>query len=310
MHKLFVALILVCGLACGIPAAAADLYQQSQASWKGQAKEVVGREYKFLVDPAKTNADMAAAFKDIWMKSKNVAASMGVTVTEREKKPFELSPTVKTFFDTPTMDLWKKGYLIRVTTNFKNGYPVSTLRVVVKSLNAPFAKVLGAKLETRGVAGKVSAEDNVCIGKDGQLASYVEKGVNFTLGCAELGDMNLAQFGAYVPELLKLGLPADTKLYAFPAFGVRCRPGYIKLDGLEQPLAVSMEAWSRTEGGAPFVYDYSFGYDGDFSQQAEAHKAGEGFMLALYKKLGDSLGVQNAWRWNGSKVRMLLNQPL
>lgn len=98
--------------------------------------------------------------------------------------------------------------------------------------------------------------------------------------------MNLAQFGAYVPELLKLGLPADTKLYAFPAFGVRCRPGYIKLDGLEQPLAVSMEAWSRTEGGAPFVYDYSFGYDGDFSQQAEAHKAGEGFRLALYKKLG------------------------
>ena len=310
MRKLFVALILACGMACGATATAADLYQQSQARWKGQAKEISGREYKFLVDPAKTNSDMAEAFKDIWMKAKSVAAARNITMTEREKMPFALSPTVKTFFDTPGMDLWKKGYLIRVTTNFKNGYPVSPLRVTVKSLNAPFATVLAAKLEPKGVAGKVSAEDNVCITKDGQLSSYVEKGVNFDLGRAELGEMNLAQFGAYVPELLKLGLPADTKLYAFPAFGVRCRPGYIKLDGLEHPLAVSMEAWSRTQGGAPFVYDFSFGYDGNFSQQAEAHKAGEEFTLALYKKLGDSLGIPDAWRWSGSKVRMLLNQPL
>lgn len=310
MRKIFVALILVYGLASGIPTEAADLYQQNQSVWKGQTKEITGREYKILIDPAKTNPDMGAAFKDIWAKAKSVAAEMGITMTEREKKPFELSPTVKTFFDTPSLDLWKKGYLIRVTTNFKNGYPVSPMRIAVKSINGTFTKVLGAKLETKGVAGKASAEDNVCIGKDGQLSGYVEKGVNFNLGRAELGEMNLAEFGAYVPELLKLGLPADTRLQAIPAFGVRCRPGFIKLDGLEQPLAVSMEAWSHTEGGAPFVYDFSFGYDGDFSQQAVAHKAGEKLTLALYKKLGDSLGVQNAWRWNGSKVRMLLNQPL
>ena len=84
----------------------------------------------------------------------------------------------------------------------------------------------------------------------------------------------------------------------------------MELPGLDRPLSVSMEAWSRTEGGAPFVYDFSFGYDGDFSRQIEAHKAGEKLMQALNARLGEKLAMKDVHRWLGSKVRVLLDQPL
>lgn len=309
MRKIF-GLLFLLGLMTALPAGAADLYQQNLSQWKGQVKEITGREYKFLVAPEKVNADVTEAFREIWNQTKAVADSLHIVMTEKKKDPFALAPTIKTYFDTPDLALWKKGYLIRVTTNYQRGYPASPVRVSVKSLNGPFAKVFAARLETKGVKSKTTVEDNIGIGKGGQLVSYLDKSANFSLTRGELGDMNLADFGAYVPELLRLGLPADTKLTAHVAYGVRCRPGHMELPGLDRPLSVSMEAWSRTEGGAPFVYDFSFGYDGDFSRQIEAHKAGEKLMQALNARLGEKLAMKDVHRWLGSKVRVLLDQPL
>jgi hypothetical protein len=76
---------------------------------------------------------------------------------------------------------------------------------------------------------------------------------------AALGKFTLGDFGKYMPELLKLGLPADTALKTTKAYSYRVRPGAVVLPGTA-PSGVSMEAWSRTEGGAPFLYDFSFGY--------------------------------------------------
>ena len=74
--------------------------------------------------------------------------------------------------------------------------------------------------------------------------------------------------------------------------------------------ATRSASWSRTQDGAPFVYDFSFGYDGDFSKQAEAHKAGEKLMQALNARLGEKLALKDVHKWLGSKVRVLLDQPL
>ncbi len=308
MWKALVSLVTLCALAVGVPAAAADLFQRNASLWKSQTKEIEGREFKFLVDPAKVSSNQSEAFKEIWTQAKAVGAKQGVTLREREKNAFNITPVVKTFFDTPDMTLWKKGYLIRTTTNYQRGYPASPLRVTVKAIAPSFKKALAAKLRVVNAKSKVSAEENIGLGKDGGLAGYVEKGVTFTAGRAELGAMNLAQFGAYVPELLALGLPADTKLVAYPAFGFRCRPGFIDLPGLERPLAVSMESWARRDNAAPFVYDFSFGYDGDYAALAQAHKAAEAFTLALYNNLNSKIGFPDAGRWNGSKARLLLNQ--
>ncbi|MBR5878074.1 MAG: hypothetical protein IKY91_00890, partial [Akkermansia sp.] len=113
-----------------------------------------------------------------------------------------------------------------------------------------------------------------------------------------------------IPELKTLGLKPDTKLIAYTAFGMRCRPGLIEISGLEHPAVITMEAWARTEGGNPFVYDFSFGYHGDFTSMQATHEAVEKAMQALYDGLNGKLGLPNAERYVGSKVRVLLNQPL
>lgn len=292
------------------PATAATLHKDLANAWKGQTNLVEGREFKFLVDPAKVNPDMAKAFKEIWDKAKAVAASKGISITEREKKPFALSPVVKTFFDTEDMKLWKAGYLIRVTINYKKGYPSSEVRVMIKRIGQPAKTILAGKMSAAGdVKAKCSIEDNIGINADGSLYSYLEQGLSFRVERSALGDMELADFGKFAPFLLKLGLPANTKLVAYPAFGTRCRPGFIALPGLDKPVAVSMEAWARTDGGAPFVYDYSYGYDGDFDKMTATHAAGEDLLTALYKELNPSMGFENPARWGGSKVRVLLGQP-
>lgn len=299
----------LCVLLVGTVANAVDLYQNNLNTWKAHTKSIEGREFKFLADPAKLPNKPVDAFKTLWNDAKLVAEKNGIVMTERDKKPFELTPTIKTFFDTPAMDLWKKGYLIRLTTNFKNGYSVSPIRVTVKAINPSFQKALAVPLQIKGVKGKLSAEENVGIGKNNQLAGYVEKGLTFSLTRGELKNMDLADFAAYVPELAKLGLPADTKLIAYSAYGVRCRPGFVQFPGLEKPVAVSMESWARGPHTAPFVYDYSFGYDGLYDKMAEAHKIAEKFTLALYAELNTKLGLgAEAIKWNGSKARLLLNQ--
>ena len=295
----------------GAPAMAAPLHKDLATAWKGQTNLVEGREFKFLVDPAKVNPDMAKAFKEIWDKAKAVAAKQGIQITEREKKPFALTPTVKTFYDTEDMQLWKAGYLIRTTVNYKKGYPSSELRVMIKRINQPAKTILASKMSASKEAykAKCSIEDNIGINADGTLYSYLEQGLSFREERGALGDLQLADFGKYAPFLLKLGIPATARLVPHPAFGTRCRPGFIALPGLDKPVAVSMEAWARSDGGKPFVYDYSYGYDGDFDKMTVTHVAAEDFLTALYRDLGPSMGFDDAAKWGGSKVRVLLQQP-
>jgi hypothetical protein len=71
-----------------------------------------------------------------------------------------------------------------------------------------------------------------------------------------------------------------------------------------------MEAWSATEGGAPYVYDFSFGYDDiDFYALGSTHAAGEQFVLKVFKGDLAALGGPDGDHWAGSKVRKLMNRP-
>lgn len=313
MKKLFAAFVtffVMAAFAASSVFAAGPLYKAQMAEWKDNVKVVEGREFKFLGDPAKLKPEMKEAFKELWDRATAIASKDGLKVTERDKKPFALSPVVKTFFDTKDQQLWKAGWLIRVTTSYKKGYPEASVKVMIKRINMPSKGIFASKLAAeKDLKAKVAIEDNIGINPDGSLYAYLEQGLSFKVDRSALGDMNLADFGKLVPQLLKIGLPADTKLEAIPAFGTRCRPGFIALPGLEKPVAVSMEAWARTENGKPFVYDYSFGYDGDFDKMGVTHEAAEKFTISLYKDMGPSLGFENAAKWGGSKVRVLLGQP-
>lgn len=273
--------------------------------------DVDGREYKILFDPAKTSPDMGVAFKDLWDKIKAAAAKQGMQVTEKDKNPLAIEFSTKEYFDTPDQALWNKGYLIRITTRYKDGKANEQVAVTVKAVFEDAEKTIAVPLAVvGGDKAKTEAEENVGFGPEGTLRGYVEKGSSFNVPLAALGKFTLGDFGKYMPELLKLGLPADTALKSTKAYSYRVRPGAVVLPGTA-PSGVSMEAWSRTEGGAPFLYDFSFGYsDLDFYAVGATHAAGEQFMTKVLQQELGTLVSPDSGKWGGSKVRQMMNRPI
>jgi hypothetical protein len=292
--------------------AAPALYTRTIAQYPSpKLADVSGREYKVLFDTARLPAEPAAAFQELWTHVKAAAAKQGFTVKEKAKDPLALEQSTKEYFDTKDQALWGKGYLVRITTRFKDGKPNATVSVTVKSVFEDAQKTLAVPLAVTGVdKAKTEAEENVGYGPDGQLRGYVEKGSSFSVPLAALGKLTLGDFGKYVPELLALGLPADTALVGTKAYAWRVRPGQVLLPGTE-PCGISMEAWSRTEGGKPFLVDFSFGYgDLDYYAVGSVHAAGEQFMEKVVKQELGTLAAPDSGNWGGSKVRQMMNRPV
>ena len=308
-------LLLAAVVAAAGMATAADepkpLYAQTIAKYPApKLEDVGGREYKFLIDPAKTKGTPEEAFKDIWGQVKAAAAKKGFTVAEKEKSPLKVEMSTKEYFDTPGQTLWSKGYLVRVTTKYKGGKADETVAVTVKAVLDDALKTLATPLAVVDLKTKTEAEGNVGPAPGGGLVEIIEKGSTFSVKPADLGERTLGDFGKFMPELLKLGLPPTTKLVGTKAWSTRVRPGAVVLPGTE-PCGVSMEAWAAKEGGAPYLYDFSYGYgDLDFYNIAEVHAAGEQFLLKVVMGELSSLAMPDGPKWGGSKVRKLMNRPV
>ncbi len=315
MLKSLVATLLVASLAGGALHLGAQeskpLYvRQTLAHPAPKLDDVAGREYKFLIDPAKTKNTPAAAFKDMWAKVQASAAKQGFTITEKDKNPLKVEMTTKEYLDTPDQALWKQGHLIRITTKYKSGLAADKGKVTVKAIFENLDKTLAAPLKVVGVKGESECQDNVGMAPGGGLAGYVEKGASFSVELTELGKMTLADFGKYMPELLQLGIPADTRLVSNKAYSYRARPGYVVLPGTE-PCGISMEGWSLKEDGPIFLYDFSYGYeDLTLYENPETHQAGERFMTkVLFEDLA-GLALPDNGKWGGSKVRVFMKRPI
>lgn len=271
---------------------------------------VNGREFKHLINPAKLKAAPELAFRDLWLRIREAAAKQGFEVTEKEKKPLKMDISTKEYLDTPDQALWRKGYLIRITTKYVAGIPDASGKVTVKAIHEDARQTLAVPLKVVGVKAEEECQDNVGMGPGGQLAGYIEKGTSFTLELKELGARTLGDFARFIPELLNLGLPADTKLVSTKAYSLRVRPGYVVLPGTE-PCGISMEAWSDKEGGVPYLYDFSFGYEDVECYGNEAiHAAGEAFMIKVMAGELAGLAMPEGEKWGGSKVRKLMNRPI
>jgi hypothetical protein len=284
--------------------------QQIQARPAPKLDMVEGREYKFLIDPAKTKAAPADAMKDIWGRVQAAAAKAGFTVKEKDKAPFKVEMTTKEYLDTPDQALWHKRYLIRITTKYKAGIADSAGKVTIKAIHEVPEQTMATPLKVTGVEAEPECQDNVGPGPGGKLVGYVEKGTSFSVELADLGKLTLGDFGKYLPELLTLGIPADTRLVSNKAYSYRMRPGYVILPGTE-PCGVSMEGWAARMDGPIFLYDFSYGYeDLTLYESPETHAAGEGFMsTVLIKGLAD-LALADNGQWGGSKVRVLMKRPI
>ena len=288
------------------------LYLQSIKTYPSPAlRSLSGREYKFLIDPAKTKASVDEAFSDIWSQVKAGAARHGFEVTERKGNPLKVERSTREYFDVTDQALWRKGYIIRVTDRRDDGTSSATAGVTVKSVGDDAVRTLAAPLAVAGIRKvKAAAEENVGFAPGGELRGAVEKGVSFSVALDSHAELPLGDFGRYVPELLSLGLPADSVLAGTKAFTYRVRPGKVALPGIGSSV-ISIEAWSAAAGGAPYLYEVSFGYGGiDFYAAGETHAAAERFMtLVIGGELG-GLGGPESGKWAGSKVRKLMNRPL
>jgi len=283
--------------------------RQIQAHPAPKLEDVSGREYKFLIDAAKAKGTPADAFKDIWTQVKASAAKQGFTVTEKDKAPLKIEMTTKEYLDTIDQALWKKGYLIRISTKYKAGIADATGKVTVKAIFEDPAKTIATPLEVVGIKGEEECQDNVGTGRAHQLVGYIEKGASFTIPIDDGGKMTLGDFAKYMPELLKLGLPGDTKLTSKKAYSYRVRPGYVVLPGTE-PCGVSMEGWSLKEDGPIFLYDFSYGYDGvTLYENPETHSKGELFLIKVLQGDLAGLALADDGKWGGSKVRVFMQRP-
>jgi hypothetical protein len=315
LGRRFAMALAAAAVAVVIPARAAGpvpLYEAMIKAHPAPALEQVeGREYKFLIDPAQTRPKVEEAFVDIWQQVLLASERRGFKVTQKNKDPFKVEFSTKEYFDTTDQALWKAGYLVRISTRYSGEQSEPTVSVTVKSINRDIAAVLARPLTVVGVdKSKTEAEDGVGFVPGGKLGQYVEKGSSFSVPAAALGARTLGDFGKYVPELLKLGIPAGTRLVGITAYSYRVKPGAIVLPDVG-PCGVSMEAWSKTKGGAPYLYDFSFAYgDVDFYAVGEAHAVGERFLEAVFGDQLYRLQPADGEKWGGSKVRYLMNRPL
>ena len=295
------------------PPAAADmagpsLYERDIARWQ-PLRRVQSREFKFLVNPKFFADGREKGFRLIWSRVKEVAARNGYTISDKDKKPFKQSFATKEYFDTPDFRLRKSGYVVRITTKYKHGKPKLPFKVTAKELSPDnLYRILGSRLDfAKGYKGKTEIEENISIAADGSLKGYIEIARKVKLNPADVGAKNLDDFGKIYPALLKLGLPADTKLVAQRAYGYKVKPGKLHLDG--DKVKLEIEAWASGKDGPVYVAEVSFAIDTpDFYAMAKTHASAERFLLALGKDAAD-LAFPDAPKWLGSKVRVLLNLP-
>ncbi len=123
---------------CGMGSAAGEdkpLYARFIEKYPApKLSDVNSREYKFLIDPAKIGEAPEEALKTLWGQIKAAAAKRGFTVTEREKNSLRVYLSTKEYLDTADQALWQKGYLIRLSTKFKEGKPDKSVGVTVKAI--------------------------------------------------------------------------------------------------------------------------------------------------------------------------------
>ena len=298
-------LLLVLGLFSTFGSASQYLYKVNMENYK-PLKYVNSREYKFLLDPTLFSKSREEGYKLIWSKVKEIAKEEGFEVKEAEK-PFKEKMSTKTYMDTEDFALRKIGYVLRAQQKYKKGKP-SSFKFTAKYISTNLYKVITSDLKVKnGIKASSELEENVSPTKDGNLKSYYEtawkvkskKGIGNTIG----------DWAALYPLVGKLGFPSDMKLSGKTAYSFGVVPGEVVLaNGLK--VEIEIEVWARSMDGAPIVAECSYTMDvPDYYNMKEELKSAEDLLLAFRSKMGD-LEFPEYYKWNGSKVRVLLNLPV
>ena len=302
-------------LGVALPAFAAEpggkyLFEENTAKFK-DIKKVSSRSYKFLAsfDASKDTSATIAMLKDAVTK---VGTEQGYTFKAR-KKGEDWRYSEKRYYDTPNKDLYKKGYVIRETYRFAEGEkpdPEKFVLTVKEMSPSDLVRLINSKLgPVSGSDSLVKFEENVSITKSGALQSYFESAIGSKVKNKDLGQRTLGDYGKLYPELLNMGIPADTKLVPVTGYSTQVKFGSFKLPG-DDEAKMDIELWSRTPGGKPFVAEIAFETEQDegYATSPAQMKAAEEFFLKVFAKGLKNQTMPDGSQFMGSKVRVLFDQ--
>ncbi len=261
------------------------LYERDIRQYPVPILQSIGsREYKIVLDASQLQPVPKDGLAKLWAVLKTEAGIHSILMLEN---PLKSSSSLKVYYDTPDLALRRKGYLIRVTTVEKHGLPRKDKRTVtIKAIHPNAAIALATPLKIADRAAKISAEENVGIGPSCSLQGAIAKETSFSIEADVLGSGTLADFGRFMPELLELGLPAETHLKAAKAYSINMRPGVLALEISQSNTIwakISLESWSSEPDGPAFLYEVSFrSRTKDFYADGPLHARGEGIAQKLF----------------------------
>jgi len=237
---------------------------------------------------------------------KSLAEANGYAITDSEEM-FKEKFSTKEYFDTEDYALRNLGFIIRKQSYYKDyeltGKYKYTGKFADPSMDAVVAKDFTA---APGVDASMDIEENVSLDKHGNLKEYTD--ISQKIKNHEDYDNVLSAYVALFPKLAESGLPGNTPLIGYRAYSHSTVAGEMDING--QKVEMELEVWANGVDEAPFVGEISFTLEfDDYMSSVDSIKRAENFLVLEGENLGD-LVFPNFSKFNGSKVRVLMNLPV
>ncbi len=263
-------------------------------------------EYKFLLDPSLFAGDRKAGYEKVWNAVKELAEANGYAVTDSED-PYKEKFSTKEYFDTENYDLRKLGFIIRKQSYYKDGKPTGKYKYTGKYANPDMDKVVAKNFTAApGVKASMDIEENVSLDKHGNLKEYTD--ISQKIKTHDNYDNVLSAYEALYPKLSESGLPGDTPLIGYRAYSHSVVVGEMDINGTK--VEMEMEVWAKGMDEDPIVGEISYTLEfDDYMTSLDSIKRAENFLVLEGKYLKDYV-FPNFDKYNGSKVRVLMNLPV
>ncbi len=268
--------------------------------------KVNSAEYKFLLDPALFAKSRKAGYEKVWTFVKALAEKNGYAVADSED-PYKEKFATKEYFDTKDYDLRNLGFIIRKKSYYKNGKPTGKIKYTGKFASKSIDKVVAENFTAApGVKASMDIEENVSLDKYDHLKEYTD--VSQKIKTKENYPNVLSSYTALYPKLADSGLPGNTPLIGYKAYSHTVVVGTMDING--QKVEMDMATWAHGQDDAPFVGEISYTLEIDnYLASVDQIKRAEDFLVLLGKN-GKDLVFPNFSKYNGSKVRVLMNLPV
>ena len=283
-----------------------SLAERNVASYPSSLEKIDSAEYKFLLDPSLFANDRKAGYEKVWTAVKALAEANGYSITDSED-PYKEKFSTKEYFDTKNYDLRKLGFIIRKQSYYKDYKPTGKYKYTGKFAN-PSMDVVIAKNFTASddFEHSTDIEENVSLDKHGNLKEYTD--ISQKIKSHDNYENTLSAYEAMYPSLAESGLPGDTPLIGYKAYSHSVVLGEMDINGTK--VEMEMEVWANGQDDAPFVGEISYTLEfDDYLTSLDTIKRAEEFLVLEGKYLKEYV-FPDFEKYNGSKVRVLMNLPV